>query len=250
MSSLTCSECLKQLDGTDALSKHFRDVHDPLPSYLCGQSACKKRFLDKNSLIRHISSFHRVNVAGPSCQGVEPLPIGLPHNVIGNDSLQNQAVDEVADVESNRGMHEENLGASSRNVQEVVNNSAVHLLLNMRSTASLTGKAVERFEVGCTQMLNDYIVAVKEKLSACLLDKGVDPTEVSDVLKNIEIDDPFKNLKSIDDQLEYFSNEFGMAKPESKYLDTRIDQRLDPSTNSYLPTQVRKLLCLLLVLKI
>ncbi|KAJ1531357.1 hypothetical protein ONE63_000041 [Megalurothrips usitatus] len=74
-----------------------------------------------------------------------------------------------------------------------------------------------------------------------LQEKGLTAEEANDVLSEVRgISNPFKNLKTIDDQLNHFEKHFGLVKPVEKFLDTRIDRRLDPSTNCQVPTQVKE----------
>ncbi|KAJ1528162.1 hypothetical protein ONE63_008075 [Megalurothrips usitatus] len=108
----------------------------------------------------------------------------------------------------------------------------------MRSTASLTGKAVERFQNGCNDMLQKLCSSIKEKLLAQLHVKGMSKNDIDSILSDVQVDNPFRNLKTIEDQLSHFQEKFSLPKPLEKYLDHRTDKRLDPKSNSYVPKQV------------
>jgi hypothetical protein len=64
--------------------------------------------------------------------------------------------------------------------------------------------------------------------------------DVADVFSGLTVEDPFANLKSIDDQLKTFEKEYGLVPPVTKLLDIRLDNRLHPATNSRVPTQVKE----------
>ncbi|KAE8746249.1 hypothetical protein FOCC_FOCC007121 [Frankliniella occidentalis] len=86
---------------------------------------------------------------------------------------------------------------------------------------------------------NMFSASVRHDLTSKLTEKGLAPTEIEQLLSSIDsLEDPFKHLRTIEDQLNYFSEKCGLVKPQQKYLDSRIDQRLNPSTNSYVQTQV------------
>ncbi|KAK3918074.1 Cannabinoid receptor 1 [Frankliniella fusca] len=123
--------------------------------------------------------------------------------------------------------------------QEELNKAAVKLLVDLRCTASLTGKAIERFERGAFSMIQQFSSGVRSTLYFKLTEKGLTEDEIKEVLSSIDsIEDPFKNLRTIEDQLNYFADTCGLIKPQQKYLDSRIDQRLNAASNSYVQTQV------------
>lgn len=112
-------------------------------------------------------------------------------------------------------------------------------IFHYRSTSSLTGKAVERFETGCYNMLQQYSTSVCQSIRKALSEKGMSLEEIGEVLKDIKVQkDPFEKLRTIDDQLSYFKEHYGLVIPESKFLGTRVDQKLDPKSNSFVPALV------------
>lgn len=124
-------------------------------------------------------------------------------------------------------------------LQEQLNNSAIQLLLDLRSKSSLTGKAIERFELGCNDMIQQFCSSLTEMLTSRLVQLGITDEEASNVVKDIhDIKDPFENLKTIEQQLDFFETKYGLVRPIEKYLGDRYDKRLDPKTNSYVQTQV------------
>lgn len=224
-----CGDCGDECKSLAALSKHYSDIHSDLDSYKCG--FCRKRFLHKNSMIRHWASFHGSgNEANPSAHAHQELP-GL------------QPLRQPSSSPPASPAHSAASSASPPpqvTLQETVDDAAINLLVNLRSTASLTGKAIERFEDGCNQMLQDYSLSLKAKIEARLQDRGLDQEDVNNLLSDILVENPFRNLKTIDDQLNCFKEKFGLTVPEEKYLDYRVDRRLDPKTNTYVPKQVNE----------
>ncbi|KAK3918242.1 Filamin A-interacting protein 1-like [Frankliniella fusca] len=211
---------------------------------------CRKEFRDKNSMIRHIQQKHSCLFSAdrPEVQELV-MPNRAPmQNRARSPSTSTADHDEASDM-NEVAYHDEagfdfnaessDLHAEPINMEDELKRLAVKVLLDLRSTSSLTGKAIERFESGCYNMLKQYSASVCQNVRCALEEKGMGLEEIREVLKSIEVkQDPFDKLKTIEDQLQYFKERYGLVIPESKFLGTRVDQRLDPKSNSFVSTIV------------
>ena len=112
------------------------------------------------------------------------------------------------------------------------------LVLNLRQTGGITSSMIERFEHECSTMVKNVTGVLKKKVCTFLGDAGINTPEALEMLDSLKIDDPFSHLKTIKQQLSFFHKEFGLVKPETKFLDYRTDYILNPESAQYEPTQV------------
>ncbi|KAK3929765.1 Nicotinate-nucleotide--dimethylbenzimidazole phosphoribosyltransferase [Frankliniella fusca] len=113
--------------------------------------------------------------------------------------------------------------------------------MELRSTARLTSAAITRFQVAYRKLMNAQNTVVKHRLFTSLKAKGIPNADMIELLDEaFKVEDPFSELKSIEDQLEFYSSKYGLVIPKELFLSTRIDNRLDPKTNEFVPTQVNE----------
>ncbi|KAK3921572.1 LOW QUALITY PROTEIN: Protein cubitus interruptus [Frankliniella fusca] len=222
--------------GTIALNRHYKRRHHQLSVYVCGQLGCRKGYRDLTSMIRHITTVHKVIFEGEN----QELPDQADNSSSMDASFEEEDVNDNEDDAISAPLGEDDfVDEEEGTMQEKLNRAAVKVLLRLRSKASLTGAAVERFEKGCYEMIKQLCVSIKQSVTVRLNEKGMSDEDAEYVLSEVNsLTDPFKNLKTIDDQLKYYEEHYGLVKPTQKVLDTRIDKRLDPSTNCQVPTQV------------
>ncbi|XP_052122295.1 uncharacterized protein LOC113211347 [Frankliniella occidentalis] len=240
-----CVECQPPLlfRGSEDLNEHYKLKHDPLDSYGCAFLSCRKRLRHKSSMMRHFKDNHKglpnIDPSSSRALAFEEATPSTSREVVGSNLgciTDDDDDDDRLSVIVEGG--ETPPTPPPVNLEEEVKKAAVQLLVDLRSTASLTGKAIERFEIGCNNLLQQFSASAKAKLSECLKEKGMSDVDIADVVSHLDVEDPFKGLRTIEEQLKYFSEKFGLVIPEEKLLDTRIDKRLDPSTNSYIHCQV------------
>ncbi|KAK3928226.1 Uronate isomerase [Frankliniella fusca] len=226
--SLVCGTC--QTDdiytGTAALNDHYKKRHLKLSNYVCGQLGCRKNFRDLTSMIRHITSTHKIIFETENNQDLQLQHVQVSDDIemdtcCEDDNTIDGSDDSIhASLEEEELDNEEDLGT----IQEQLDRAAVKLLLGLRTKASLTGAAVE---------------SIKKRVTARLQEKGVTAEDAQEVLSELDtVADPFRRLRTIDQQLNYYEKHYGLVKPVQKVLGTRIDMRLDPATNCQVPTQV------------
>ncbi|KAK3925258.1 LexA repressor [Frankliniella fusca] len=241
--SLVCGTC--QTDdiytGTAALNDHYKKRHLKLSNYVCGQLGCRKNFRDLTSMIRHITRTHKIIFETENNQDLQLQHVQVSDDIemdtcCEDDNTIDGSDDSIhASPEEEELDNEEDLGT----IQEQLDRAAVKLLLGLRTKASLTGAAVERFEKGCYEMIKKLCVSIKKRVTARLQEKGVTAEDAQEVLSELDtVADPFRRLRTIDQQLNYYEKHYGLVKPVQKVLGTRIDMRLDPATNCQVPTQV------------
>jgi len=258
--SLVCGDCTSSVtfSSLEELKRHYVLRHNQRSVFTCGEIHCKTQLLNKTSLIRHIQEQHPYLIGRTCGHHVNPGVVTQGSSTY-DHVLQDHPTgdsDEFAGDEDHvdEGARAEDIGSqlTSTNVCDVphmpdpgplsvnMNKLALKMILDLRSKGSLTGKAIERFQEGCTMLLRGYREIIIHDLSIQLRDCGLSEPKLGDLLSGIrDVGDIFSNLKTIEDQLNAFAEEFGLVKPVEKYLGFRLDKRLDPQTNTYFLTQVK-----------
>ncbi|KAK3924452.1 Chorion transcription factor Cf2 [Frankliniella fusca] len=237
--SLKCGNCGDSevtYSTFKSLNEHYTNVHPGISQFFCGY--CESVLLNKTSLIRHVKTHQEIGTRlsprinqPPSLQEHQLERQG--GNII-NETFNHEDMDvhEETDDEMN------SLVDSPRND---LRRTAAEVLLQLRSKASLTGAAIQRFQEGCNKLLQSQRDIILDQVAFHLREKGLPEDDLAAVLEEIKIPhDVFVDMDTIPKQLDLFAREFGLVKPEEKYLGTRIDKRLDPKLNTYLQTQVNE----------
>lgn len=247
-----CGNCpvREAFTSLNALSDHYTGHHHQAASFNCILDGCQQSFLNKSSLFRHLRNFHTgLSVAAPSSSSHVPVPpcnrledgnseiaAGSGHSGFGLGVMHDESYND-----NNEDLLNSTISTNREYHPSVdLNKVAAQVVMELRSKASLTGKAVERFEDGCTKLLENYRVEILNQVIFNLKLHGMSDADSVVMVEGIpNVTNVFDGLRSIQDQLEVFEKEFGLVKPVEKFLGrTRIDQRLDPQTNTYVQTQV------------
>lgn len=233
---VTCHECSSVFKGTSALSSHILHSHSTLKTFTCGQGGCRKTFIHKTSMIRHITSYHLSGNQQASTSRAAPESTVGQQIVFHGVDEDRSCADVEADSVSTNDSDDDPLPLKSP--AEVIEDKAAQMILSLRSSPGITGRAVERIEKHVLSMFEAYSTSVRETLQAKMVSQGLSDDVVSNLLKDISVPNPFVGMETIEDQLNYFQKNFGLVKPEEKFLGTRVDKRLDTETNSFIQAQV------------
>ncbi|KAK3924210.1 Zinc finger protein 585B [Frankliniella fusca] len=224
-----CVPCDRVFVGKDDFLSHLRRTPHAEP-ILCGK--CNQEYHHVTSLIRHIKNTHiqeaqnndvildQMEVDGAVGDGVEENPDGG-----GGDADHGDQIEQVSEEESS---HEE--------IVDLVR-SAGQMTLNLRQSGSVTGSAIERFQHECFKMVRDTSKSLKQKVKIFLADENINTPQFRALLQELHVDDPFSQLRTMKQQLKYFSSELGLVPPETKFLDYRVDYKLNTETLQYEPTR-------------
>lgn len=236
----TCYECPGSVfNGPAALSTHIGQYHPTLNSFTCGQGGCRKSFIHKTSMMRHIKSYHFGDNQQASTSRAEPEATAsqqVEFHGVGEGGYEDITADTVADSDSSSDSGDDHL--PSKSPAEVMEDKAAQMILSLRSSPGITGSAVQRIQKHVISMFEAYSNSVKETLKARLTSEGLTDDDVSKLLKGVSIPNPFVGMETIEEQLDYFEKNFGLVKPEQKFLGSRVDKRLDSETNSFIQAQV------------
>ena len=228
VSYFRCGECHVYIRGSDDFKRHTRNLNHPQP-HPCGE--CDNAFEHMTSLMRHIRSSHYQRCDPNYLQGHGNVP---PEGGAENVSI-NLEDDAGNEFEGGPGAASD---SSDEDVPIDLARSAGQMVLNLRQTGSITGSAIERFEEEAFHMIQEVTSAMKIKVKQFLISKNVYDQDAKNMLRDLDIPDPFAHLKTIKQQLNYYASAFGLVKPETKFLDYRIDYRLNPQTSQYEPVRV------------
>ncbi|KAK3929434.1 Zinc finger protein 423 [Frankliniella fusca] len=241
---LMCLQCDPATFHTDvqSLNIHMERKHGSVGSVKCG--LCKKEFIHRTSLIRHIKS-HIKNSDGAEEDEAETT-IG---SGVGQHSLAGQRDQDISMAEGNEDSDDnthqnifEQPTSDNEDYQEPdFQKLAAMFLLKLRSSGNLTNASVFMIQNFVADLLTDVLKGVEHSTSKFITESlGVDKEEASQFLSGstFKIKNPFEHLETVEEQLQYFSEKFGMAIPEEKMLGSRIENRFNASARMFLPTTV------------
>lgn len=232
-------------DDVDALNRHMSLKHGTVSSVKCG--LCKKLFMHRTSLIRHIRDHIKKSeddddeeVCENARENAGDLPNAGPARSADQEDVNMvDANDEDHDDNASQGASEQHLGEDFE-VRDFKTLAAM-FLLKIRSSGNLTHTSVSMIQDFVAELLTDVVKNVEHCTSQFLLESlGADNEQASEFLSGptFQIKNPFENLQTVEEQLEYFSEKFGMAIPVEKMLGSRIENRFDRKTRMFLPKTV------------
>ncbi|KAK3920373.1 Zinc finger protein SHOOT GRAVITROPISM 5, partial [Frankliniella fusca] len=227
-----CNPCTHHSD-IDALSQHFFSRHRNLAAIKCGQ--CKKDFIHKSSLIRHI---HTVHLDGSeSSSSDSSTDSGSQPELLPHDNADVGDSDTVTNDE-----HEVEASAVGDMFTKLPQDPSVEaslFLMNLRTSGNLTHASIRIIQEHVDKLVSSVLQKTASETSQFLDKCGVSKEEssqfVEETFSNPKL---FDGLNTIEDQLNYFAEKFGMVIPEDKYLDSRIENRFDSKKRMFLPSQV------------
>lgn len=228
-----CGECPNIILGAKEFRRHLRIAGHLQPLH-CGE--CQQEYEHQTSLMRHIRTSHYHADLEPNEGNVAGGGGGLgAENVTADENL---AANEDEDVIMSEDDHQEQSDSSDEDVEFNLHRTAGEMVLNLRQTGNITGSAIERFQEETYRMLQVVARSMKKKVKTFLLDQNMYTPDARNMLRELTVEDPFEHIKTLKQQLNFFASEFGLVKPQTKFLKYRIDYRLNPLTAQYEPTRV------------
>ncbi|KAK3910157.1 Ras-responsive element-binding protein 1, partial [Frankliniella fusca] len=239
---LMCTQCAVPtfLDSAASLNNHYLKSHPHLVSYTCGK--CKKSFMHKTSLIRHIREAH---IDHEDSDNDDDEEVDHGHVVIpqqdGNESFDSNGEDNA---------HQANNPDGGNNAEQITDEAAAPFdlkaeaalfLMKLRSAGNITHASVRLIQTYVEELLKNILHHVEEKTSDFLKECAVPPEQSAPFLTGdtFNLGNPFEGLESIEEQLNYFCDKFGMVIPEEMYLGSyRIENRYDREKRVFIPKQV------------
>lgn len=111
--------------------------------------------------------------------------------------------------------------------------------LNLRQAPGITSSQIGRFQEECQKMMKNMSINHVCKVRQFFLQEGIDTPASRQLLQDLAAaPDPFHKIKTLEQQLAYFAEHFGMVKPVAKFLDYRTDYWLNPESAQYEMIQV------------
>ncbi|KAK3915662.1 Zinc finger protein 814 [Frankliniella fusca] len=233
LSCLHCAQCTNHSSVVD-LKNHLSAFHDGLSSYKCGQ--CRKDFLHKTSLVRHIESHIKQNKDGVSVDSSD-------EHSSASDGVNNDGG--TFDMED-AGVAAGNINPDSEDISTIPPQPALNMqeeiamfLLKLRASGNLTNTSIQMIIDNVSILLQNIMLKAKEDTKTFLNSTEVPPENAQNFLSSIfHCNDMFNGLKSIEDQLDFYCERFGLVVPEELFLDTRVENRFDRKWRMFLPKQV------------
>lgn len=221
----------------DDLKNHFTNYHAGLPSLTCGK--CSKNFIHKTSLIRHIANhIHDENENSDSSESSDNA--GQNYN-----EDRAQASDDFNENVGNNGRNEAGQQAGPNIQPQPQLNfelDAAKFLLKLRASGNLTNTSIQMIVDNVSLLLQNVMHQAQEKTRTFMNSSTIAPEDSEDFLKSGSFDTSsmFEGLKTIDEQLEFYCDKFGLVIPEELYLGTRIENRFNRENKMFVPTQVNE----------
>ncbi|XP_065208206.1 uncharacterized protein LOC135840708 isoform X1 [Planococcus citri] len=244
MLPLRCFSCQQYCNGIKEWTSHLKYYHGYYLTkniengFPCTYDRCNKSFALFKTLRQHIESTHANTTpftSVPTCS--------TDADTSDTDQYEN----------SNSTSHERNYVTSEDflpfNLQdnsEDLNSSLrlylVKMVVNLQCKSSMTTSSVCFVINHLQKILTDVSVFWKHHLTTFLENNGIekDSPDVSELLKKFDLNDAFTNLDTLDGQIDAFRENCSYVNPQEIPLGTRIDQRLDRSSNEFLPKTINE----------
>ncbi|KAK3925512.1 Zinc finger protein Eos [Frankliniella fusca] len=224
---LRCAACEEVCLGTRLFNRH---LNRHVPPYSCGQGNCNRNFQHKTSLIRHIKDNHlEVETSDSSAAASSEADSESTQSSDNDNAYHNVNQPEISD-DSSESEDEGPIDLES---------AAAEVLLNLRSSGALTTSVIERFQDACSTLIGKvtrkHIQSVKTYLR---LEDRLNTDAAQDLLRDLATENPFVNIRSLKQQLNYFSREMGLVLPVPHFIGTRVDFRLHGTTGQYEPCTI------------
>ncbi|KAK3910425.1 Transcription factor IIIA [Frankliniella fusca] len=219
--------------GPAAFRVHLGRNHTP--PFQCGQDGCVRDFLHRTSLFRHIRDDHIFEGDNDSASSLVSSSDGTSHlreNSNSNDSIGNDNI-------ANDSVGNDSNGSVEENEPIDLKKAAADIILDLRSTGGVTSALIERFQEACTTII-DNVTATQRQTVKRFLDSNLnltDTNEAQDLLRELAVENPFQHIRTLKQQLNYFSREMGLVLPVPHFIGYRSEWKLDPATNQYEVTQ-------------
>ncbi|XP_034248988.1 uncharacterized protein LOC117649911 [Thrips palmi] len=237
-----CFPCGIVVRGLKRFVRHCTNVIHVAP-YRCAYcNAGSTQHL--RSLVRHLKNHHPNGENGLDGAGnVDDVDMNVDQNAEvnlenENDDLVDGGQHDDAEVSDHDANEEEGVELPGPDAIQDLCQAAARCTLNLRQASGVTTSAVQRFQVECNQMIrtvtDNNLIRVREFLTA----EGIDSPASRALLQELQLEDPFRHVRSLKQQLNYFAREFGMVKPKTCFIGYRQDYFLNPATGQYEPVQV------------
>ena len=227
-----CHPCDQTYIGAIAFRDHLRRCH--FSPFTCGQNQCIRVFEHQTSLMRHIKTIHFDEVEDFQQDDDEGNFGGDEGNIGGNEGSINENTLACDGNESQSSTEFDD------NNPIDLKRSAANVLLDLRRTGGVTTALIQRFQNACSTMIQDVSIKhfqmVQETFQNLDLENNDAAKSLLEKLKVVE--DPFQGLKTMKQQLNYYSKEMGLVIPVPHFLGNRTDFKLNAISGQYEPVQV------------
>lgn len=239
-----CAGCEASIPGDlEVFKKHIFGCQ-PNPPFICTEGSCiRRKFQVSTSFYRHLRDHHN-DVCFPSPDNsLEETGGQSPRLVFSScaDGFAGEAahVSDGSDGESSSDneVHEDTTNFDKFAIE--LERAAALMILNVRKHANVTSAAVSIVTKECQSLILNVIRLTKEEVSRNLKEAGIAEDDINLCVNNTKFYEPFKNLKSSEQQLKYFKQHFGLVMPEGKFLQYRLENRLDKVSGCVLPKQIK-----------
>ncbi|KAK3916551.1 Zinc finger and BTB domain-containing protein 12 [Frankliniella fusca] len=204
----------------DEYGKHVTVKHGGRSSLNCGQ--CLKSFVHKTSLMRHIKEQHiKRNAEEESeTEAEEGLGSGPPTPPSPPSRSHSETAENASDGTGNQEDHP--------NPNDIQTEAAM-FLLKLRSSGNMTNASVSIVQCYVGELLINILKNVEQTTSQFLSDCGVNPDQANAFLSGptFHVGNPFENMATVEEQLHFFCEKYGLVIPEEKLLSSRIENRFD-----------------------
>ncbi|XP_034249707.1 uncharacterized protein LOC117650399 [Thrips palmi] len=253
-----CASCEQRISGgIDAFEKHLQRHASP---FICCEGDCQRRkFAVKSSLYRHLRDHHieecdsssdsssassSASSASSSATCSESSSQESDQSHEGDDSTSSS--DNVDDNtngnninSSEESIHDVTEEIISRNEFDIsLERAAARLILDLLKRGNVTGTAVSVVIEESQLFVSTIVDVVKKEIATNLKNKDVEDGIIQQCVNNVSASEPFKFLKTKDQQQNYFEKNFGLVKRQPEFLGYRDDHKVD-SNGVSIPTQVR-----------
>lgn len=236
MDRLNCYMCYRNVpNGLSGLMRHFQNTHGltihrgmGINGFECGQDGSRRKFTYFYTFRRHIRWSHRYN------DNLEPdrFDDNLEPELIPDEEFYaDDAVEEVVDVGNNEVAHED------QNFH--LHNSIIRVIARVQSKGSVTNTILNNVLNEFEEVTLNLVNSLKTKvLQYSQTRNAVQDPEVVELLLNFDLENPFHNLCTLEDQIKALKISYGYIEPLEIPLGYHMENSLDSETGTFIPKLV------------
>lgn len=195
--------------------------------FICGQNNCQRSYKHFFSLKRHIENDH--------LNDRQDQAFNLPNEINVDHVFQNQDLGNEEVLNLNPAAEIENDVDDFASFQTFI----ARMIGRFHCNPSVTGATVTTFLDECEQYTEHLTEFFKNRLSNRVRQMGLLTEEqTADLLTIFDIESPFDNVKTLDQQMEVLKKQCGYIDSIEIPLGYRFDTRLDRQSCTYIPKMV------------
>lgn len=241
MERLNCSVCQNLVSGgLDGLVRHLRSSHGftinrgmGKAGFECGQNGCRRRFAHFYTLRKHIKENHLIQ---RNRNELAPANVINALYEIYNEEIENVEIDHVNE---NEDPVDDDYNEDGNDIAFELRTFVMRMIAKFQCKGSMTGSTVTQIVDECEELFLNMRNLLRQKVTNIFRDRDMlNDNSVKEVLQVFDFDNPFCELRTLDQQIAALKTHTAYIEPVEIPLGYRIDNVLDRDSGTYIPKMI------------